>query len=160
MEALCILCMDDSSDEPLACGHVFHESCIARMFALVVRQCPMCRLVSSMQSTGAVLGWKFVEFVNMSDPTLIRRFLNTDAYQHVTATLIRSLIPGSGLDPSDLFDVGKVSSLPFVEFIRYVHTQDNMILKRFASHAIGHGRDGLEFITLCFLVEHVASARF
>jgi len=107
-----------------------------------------------------MLGWKFVEFVNMSDPALIRRFLNADSHQHVAATLIRSLIPGSGLDPGDLFDVGKVSSMPFVEFIRYVHTQDSMILKRFASHAIGHGRDGLEFITLCFLVEHTASPRF
>lgn len=159
MSALCILCMDNSSDEPLNCGHVFHESCIAQVFKSIGRECPMCRLEHSIQSSGARVGWKFVEFVNMSDPTLIHRFLNDEAYHHVTSTLIVSLIPGSGLDPGNLFDVSNMASVPFVEFIKYVHAQDGLILKRFASHAIGYGRDGLEFIAVCFLIEHSAKTR-
>lgn len=159
MSALCILCMDNSSDEPLGCGHVFHESCIAQVFKSIGRQCPMCRLETSIESTGARLGWKFVEFVNASDPTLIHRFLNDSTYKHVTSTLILSLIPGSRLNPNNLFDVSNIASLPFIEFIKYVNGQDSLILKRFASHAIGYGRDGLEFITVCFLIEHSANTQ-
>lgn len=157
MEALCILCMDNSMDEPLSCGHVFHPSCISQVFGLIDRQCPMCRLIDSIQSTGALIGWKFVEFVNMSDHTLIHRFLNDSRYIPVTSILIRSLVPGLGIDPGDLFDVGKTTSLPFIEFIKYVHAHDKSILKRFASHAIAYGREGVEFITVCFLIEHAAA---
>lgn len=154
--ALCVMCMSNTDDTPLACGHMFHPPCLANWSTYIESSCPMCRMERDIDHDMAVghrIGWEFVCYVNTVHPTLIQQFFRADL--HASLFFLRCLRPGHDPSAASLVRVDGGAQRIFLEFVRFVHVHRPDLVAEFVRHASKYGREGQAFRILAEIASAV-----